>query len=99
MSETKPSQLIDTSRRDFLRMGTATTLGLTLAAQLQAEAVPAASAATMIDVPFESRSARIAIVGLGGRGTSLLKDLLATDAEIVGLCQVPGTQPHACHSA
>lgn len=88
MSEQKPLPPVDSSRRDFLRVGTVTTLGLALSSQMQAKAVPASGAATMIDLPFENKSARIALVGLGGRGTSLLKNLLATDAEIVGLCDI-----------
>ncbi|MEG9432937.1 Gfo/Idh/MocA family protein [Terriglobus sp. ADX1] len=84
MSESLPP--IDSSRRDFLRLGTATTVGLALATQLHA--APVTNAQTMINVPFAKSNARIAIVGLGGRGTSLLKNLVATDAEIVALCDI-----------
>ena len=31
---------------------------------------------TMIDVPFEKRNPRIALIGVGNRGTSLLNNLL-----------------------
>lgn len=86
MSEKLSQPPVDSSRRDFLRLGAATTLGVALAAQ--SEPASASGAATMINVPFDSKRARVAIVGLGGRGTSLLTDLLATDAEIVGLCDV-----------
>jgi hypothetical protein len=84
MSESLPP--IDSSRRDFLRLGTATTVGLALATQMHA--APLTNAQTMIDVTFAKSAARIAIVGLGGRGTSLLKNLVATDAEIVALCDI-----------
>jgi hypothetical protein len=84
MSESLPP--IDRSRRDFLRLGTATAVGLALARQMHA--APSTTAQTMIDVPFEKSDARIAIVGLGGRGTSLLKNLVATDAQIVALCDI-----------
>lgn len=77
---------IDSSRRDFLRLGTATTVGLALEPYLHA--APATNAQTMIDEPFAKSEARIAIVGLGGRGTSLLKNLVATDAQIVALCDI-----------
>ncbi len=77
---------IDSSRRDFLRLGTATTVGLALEPYLHA--APVTNAQTMIDVPFAKSEARIAIVGLGGRGTSLLKNLVATDAQIVALCDI-----------
>lgn len=80
------SHAVDSSRRDFLRLGTATTVGLALAPTLYA--APATNAKTMIDEPFAKCAARIAIVGLGGRGTSLLKNLVATDAQIVALCDI-----------
>ncbi|MEK6398942.1 MAG: Gfo/Idh/MocA family oxidoreductase, partial [Terriglobus sp.] len=80
------SNVVDSSRRDFLRLGTATTVGLALEPYLHA--APATTAQTMIDVPFAKSEARIAIVGLGGRGTSLLKNLVATDAQIVALCDI-----------
>ena len=43
---------------------------------------------SMIDVPFEKREPRIAIVGVGGRGTSLLGELLAAEAQVVGICDI-----------
>ncbi len=42
----------------------------------------------MIDVPFAKRNPRIALIGTGGRGTSLLGNLLAADAEIVAVCDL-----------
>jgi predicted dehydrogenase len=43
---------------------------------------------TMIDVPFEKRNPRIAMIGVGGRGTSLLGNLLAADGQVVAVCDV-----------
>ena len=37
----------------------------------------------MIDVPFEKRNPRIAMIGTGGRGTSLLGKLLAADKHVM----------------
>lgn len=42
----------------------------------------------MIGVPFASREPRLAVIGTGGRGTSLLKNLLAANAQVVSLCDV-----------
>jgi hypothetical protein len=80
------------SRRDFLRLGAATALGVGIT-QLNAEAAaadePAASkAASMIDVPFTAATPRIGIIGTGGRGTNLLENLLAADAKVLAICDV-----------
>lgn len=42
----------------------------------------------MADVPFQKRDPRIGIIGVGGRGTSLLGNLLAANAQIVAVCDV-----------
>jgi predicted dehydrogenase len=42
----------------------------------------------MIDVPFQQREPRIGLIGSGGRGTSLLGNLLAADAQVVAICDV-----------
>ena len=54
---------------------------------LYAEA-PKTHAKTMIGVPFEARNPRIGIIGVGGRGTSLLENLLAADAQIHAICDI-----------
>ncbi|RXH54608.1 Gfo/Idh/MocA family protein [Granulicella sibirica] len=77
----------DSTRRDFLRLGAVATIGISAAAALPAQAQKT-SVGTMVNVPFEAKTPRIAIVGVGGRGTSLLKNLLGTDAEIVALCDI-----------
>src|SRR6201993_499542 len=78
------------SRRDFLRIGAATAIGVGMA-QLHAEApddAPAQRAATMMNVPFEKAAPRIGIIGTGGRGTSLLENLIGADAKILALCDI-----------
>ena len=61
-----------------------------------AHAAEAAARSTMIGVAFEKREPRVAIIGTGGRGTSLLGNLLAADAQIVALCDiVPEKAEHA----
>jgi predicted dehydrogenase len=46
------------------------------------------NSSSMVDVPFDKREPRIAFVGVGGRGTSLLKNLLAADGKVIGICDV-----------
>ena len=83
------------SRRDFLRLGSLTAVGLSVP-QLPAEAPPTSHAASMIGVPFTAVNPKIGIIGTGGRGTSLLKNLLAADAQILALCDVvPGHAENA----
>jgi hypothetical protein len=71
----------DISRRSFVQrtaMGGAGLLVATdiLKSNLAAEA-PNSSHSTMIGVPFEARErVRMGIIGVGGRGTSLLGELL-----------------------
>ncbi|HET6680699.1 MAG TPA: Gfo/Idh/MocA family oxidoreductase [Gemmatimonadaceae bacterium] len=89
------------SRRDLLRSATIAGAGLGLsgllpdAAANAAESVarqrPAATAReTMMGVPFERHATvRIAIVGTGLRGTSVLREFLGVDGvEITALCDV-----------
>jgi predicted dehydrogenase len=73
------------SRRRFVQMSAATAVAANLGTLAHAEA---SGSASMIDVPFEKRDPRVAIIGTGGRGTSLLGNLLAADAQIVGLCDM-----------
>src|ERR1700677_1558406 len=76
----------DLSRRAFLRLGGVSAIGLGLAAT-EAEAEKP-HAATMIGVPFAAGNPRIGIIGTGGRGTSLLQNLLAADARVLALCDI-----------
>jgi hypothetical protein len=74
------------SRRRFLELGAAgaACLGLTR----EAEAVPLATHMTMKGVPFEKREPRIAFIGVGGRGTSLLGNLLMAGGKVTAVCDV-----------
>jgi hypothetical protein len=66
-------------------IGAAAVLGAGLA---PAVAQAGSASGTMIGVAFEKREPRIAMIGLGGRGTSLLGNLLAADAQVAALCDV-----------
>jgi hypothetical protein len=89
------------SRRKFFKMGAASAVTLSVLslarAKAQGAAAPEATThGTMVDVPFEKRNPRIAFIGVGGRGTSLLDNLLAAGAQIVALCDVnPEAADHA----
>jgi Oxidoreductase family, NAD-binding Rossmann fold/TAT (twin-arginine translocation) pathway signal sequence len=91
----------DPSRRDLLKGAALAGAGLALGLPTSAHAAdsphvltpialpePAQSAATMIGVPFERRAeVRIAIVGTGLRGRSVLHELLGVDGvKITALC-------------
>lgn len=68
--------------------------GLVLATEIlnpqHADATPKGSATTMIGVPFEAKDrVRLGIIGVGGRGTSLLRDLLTVEnVEIKAICDL-----------
>src|SRR5262245_54789738 len=95
------------SRRNFLKQSVASGAGALLANEvLSAEARAEAkedsrkkrSNATMMDVPFVARErVRLGIIGVGGRGSSLLRDLLAVEnVEVKAICDlVPGKVEHA----
>ena len=46
------------------------------------------SAATMVNVPFSPVTPRLGLIGVGGRGTSLLGNLLAADVAVNAICDV-----------
>jgi len=73
------------SRRRFVQISAASALSASLGNLTHAET---GGSATMIDVPFEKRNPKIAMIGTGGRGTNLLENLLAADAQVVALCDV-----------
>jgi predicted dehydrogenase len=85
------------SRRRFVQLGAASAVGLSVMNLAQANAEDANSDGTMIGVPFEKRNPRVAFIGTGGRGTSLLGNLLAADGQVVALCDL--VQEHAEHAA
>ena len=90
------------SRRKFFKMGAASAVTLSVMNMVRANAQGAAAPeatthGTMVDVPFEKRNPRIAFIGVGHRGTSLLNNLLAAGVQIVALCDVD--PEHADHAA
>jgi hypothetical protein len=69
-----------------------------LAAENLAAPAPKTGNATMMGVPFEKREkVRLGIIGVGGRGTSLLHDLLGVEnVEVKAVCDlVPEKVEHA----
>ena len=84
----------DISRRGFMKRTAMSGVGLALApdilrANLLAGTRKGANS-TMIGVPFEARErVRLGIIGVGGRGTSLLQDLLAIEkVEVKAICDL-----------
>jgi len=90
------------SRRDFVVNTAIGTAAVAIAndianSRLFAETSRTAPA-TMMGVPFEARDrVRLGIIGVGGRGTSLLRDLLAVDGvDVRAICDlVPEKVEHA----
>jgi hypothetical protein len=80
------------SRRQLIRTASAAAaLGLARPGSAQeAPAAPARRGATMIGVPFERRErVRFALIGCGGRGSGLLRDMLSVPGvEVVAVCDV-----------
>lgn len=74
------------TRRRFVQTGAATAIAANMIKL--AHAKETSGHRTMIDVPFEKRNPRIAMIGVGGRGTSLLGNLLAADGQVVAVCDV-----------
>ena len=85
------------SRRRFVQIGAASAVGLSVMNHAHAGGEEAVTRGTMIDVPFEKRNPRIAFIGTGKRGTSLLENLLAANGQVVALCDV--VPEHAQHAA
>ncbi len=74
------------TRRRFVQLGAATAVAASPLAIAQARATEAHR--SMIGVAFEKRDPRIAVIGTGGRGTSLLGNLLAANAHVVAVCDI-----------
>ena len=86
------------SRRGFLQAGAASAIALGLSAMNATAETPATPShtKTMMNVPFVAREPRLGIIGVGGRGTSLLEDLLAANAQVLAICDVvPEKAQHA----
>lgn len=80
------------SRRDLLRSAAlaGAGLGLTPDLRLPAPPPPAAVSGSMLGVPFEARPlVRLALIGVGGRGTSMLPIWLALDGvQVTAVCDI-----------
>src|SRR5437868_99188 len=92
----------DISRRSFLTRTAIGSVGLVVAAEILGTdllaGTPKSANATMMGVPFEARDrVRLGIIGVGGRGTSLLGDLLAVEnVDVKAICDlVPEKVAHA----
>jgi hypothetical protein len=90
------------SRRNFMVRTAMGSAGLVIANEILSEnlqaVTPKTANATMIGVPFEARErVRLGIIGVGGRGSSLLRDLLAVEGvEVRAICDlVPEKVEHA----
>jgi predicted dehydrogenase len=91
MASSKESQEI--SRRGFMQRTAIGGAGLLIATDLLGRdlaGTPKSAHSTMIGVPFEAREkVRLGIIGVGGRGTSLLQDLLAVEkVEVKAICDL-----------
>jgi hypothetical protein len=76
-------EALDISRRKFVALGAAS------AAQAAVSQTKApAMLHSMVDVPYERKDPRVAFIGVGGRGTSLLKNLLAAEGKVVAICDM-----------
>jgi hypothetical protein len=84
MSEDTKDSLDALSRRNFLRLGSMTAVGMGIPT-LHAESSPS-RAGSVIGMQFAAGDPRVGIIGTGGRGTSLLKNLLAADVKVLALC-------------
>ncbi len=88
---------LDISRRSFFQSSLASSALLGKAIAAGAQGTPeqphpsgsaTASSATMVNVPFSSRTPSLGLIGVGGRGTNLLQNLLAADVTIKAICDV-----------
>jgi hypothetical protein len=98
----KDQEPANISRRSFMVRTAMGGAGLVIANDVLSESLsattPKSSNATMVGVPFEARErVKLGIIGVGGRGSSLLRDLLAVDGvEVKAICDlVPEKVEHA----
>jgi predicted dehydrogenase len=83
------------TRRKFVQLGAATAIAA--GAWVSADAAPRTQTAhrSMMGAAFAKRDPRIAIIGTGGRGTSLLGNLLVAKAQVVALCDIVAEKAQA----
>lgn len=74
------------SRRKFMQVGTASLIAAAPGPLAYGQGM--APRRSMMGVAFQKRNPRVALIGTGGRGTSLLGLLLTVDAQVVALCDV-----------
>ena len=88
-----PSHL---SRRKFMEIGSAAAMALQFRPAIASEGAPITpdlglgegSREGMMDVPFVPVHPRFAFIGVGGRGTSLVETLLATNVKVIAVCDI-----------
>ena len=95
------------SRREFLRLSAMGAVAGAVGVASDAEAAvvdapesPQSKSLTMVGVPYTAITAasgpRIGIIGVGGRGTNLLENLLGANASVLAVCDVvPEKAAHA----
>jgi hypothetical protein len=81
------------SRRRFIQVSAGAAIAASAAGH--AEGQTGKPHRSMMGVAFEKREPRIGIVGTGGRGTSLLGNILAANAQVVALCDIVRSKAEA----
>ncbi len=82
------------TRREFMQLSAAS--ALSIGALKFAEAEEASTRRTMMDIAFDRREPRVALIGAGRRGSSLLENLLAAGAQVAAICDIlPENAGHA----
>ena len=91
----RESEPKDISRRSFVKRTAMGGAGLLIATEilgsdLSARTTPKSANSTMMGVPFEAKEhVRLGIIGVGGRGSSLLQDLFAIEnVQVKAICDL-----------
>lgn len=71
----------NSSRRQFLQGVAVSTVAV---AALNSQTAPA----SVVNMPFSAGNPRMGVIGVGGRGTALLRNFLATDVQVSALCDI-----------
>jgi hypothetical protein len=92
MTDHNEDLLEGVSRREFLRLGTmGVVAGVAASAVLPLHGeAPKSSSKSVIDMPYTAvpDGPRIGMIGVGGRGTNLLGNLLGANAKILAVCDI-----------